>query len=177
MNGETRRKEIINILSGEDRAVPGNELASRLGVSRQVIVQDMALLKAGEVCVVSTAKGYKLDRRKGPDNVRIFKVQHTDSQTRDELNTIVDLGGTVVDVFVKHRVYGELRADLNIASRLDVELFLEEVRNGKSSLLKNVTAQYHYHTVEAKDSRRLDMIEQALQNKGYLAPLLDYEIN
>lgn len=177
MNKEARRKEIINILSREDRAVPGNELALRLGVSRQVIVQDMALLKAGEACVVSTAKGYKLDRRKCPDNVRIFKVQHTDNQTRDELNTIVDLGGTVVDVFVKHRVYGELRADLNIASRLDVELFLEEVKNGKSSLLKNVTAQYHYHTVEAKDSRRLDMIEQALQNKGYLAPLLDYEIN
>lgn len=177
MSGEDRRKEIINILSNSSGPVSGSELALRLGVSRQVIVQDMALLKAGDALVMSTPKGYCLENAEKNGSRRVFKVYHTDSETRSELNTIVDLGGKVIDVFVKHRVYGRICAPLNISSRLDVETFLNEVSSGRSSLLKNVTSQYHYHTVEAKDIKRLDMIEQALRDKGYLADLLDYEIN
>lgn len=174
MNGEARRQEIIKILAGAQKPVSGTELAKQLGVSRQVIVQDMALLKASEINIVSTAKGYLLGDAV-PDNIRIFKVSHSDEQTQDELNTIVDLGGKVLDVFVKHKVYGEIKAPLNIESRLDVEEFMENLRTGKSSLLKNVTSAYHYHTVEAKDAARLDAIEKALEKKGYLAQLLDYE--
>lgn len=174
MNGEERRQQIIKLLAAASNPVSGSELAAKLGVSRQVIVQDMAILRAGDAGIVATTKGYSLESC-GNENVRVFKVTHTDAQTRDELNTIVDLGGRVIDVFVKHKVYGEIRAHLNIESRLDVEEFMENLRNGKSSLLKNVTSAYHYHTIEAKDSSRLDAIEKALEAKGYLAELLDYE--
>lgn len=171
MNGEARRQEIIKILAGAQKPVSGTALAEQLGVSRQVIVQDIALLKASEINIVSTAKGYLLGDST-PDNVRVFKVSHSDEQTQDELNTIVDLGGKVIDVFVKHKVYGEIKAPLNIESRLDVEEFMENLRSGKSSLLKNVTSAYHYHTVEAKDAARLDAIEKALEKRVTLLSCL-----
>ena len=91
------------------------------------------------------------------------------------LKKIVDLGGTVEDVFVYHKVYGVLRAEMNIKSRMDIRNYMEEIRSGKSSLLKNVTSGYHYHTVRAERVEILDMIQEELQKKGLLAKLQDYE--
>ena len=93
----------------------------------------------------------------------------------EHLNLFVDLGGYVRDVFVYHRVYGVIRADLNIGSRLDVQKFLQEVSEGRSSLLKNTTSGYHYHTVAAPSEEILDLIQEALLQHGFLAPLTDYE--
>lgn len=87
----------------------------------------------------------------------------------------MDLGGTVEDVFVYHKVYGVLRAEMNIKSRMDIRNYMEEIRSGKSSLLKNVTSGYHYHTVRAERVEILDMIQEELQKKGLLAKLQDYE--
>lgn len=80
----------------------------------------------------------------------------------------MDLGGTVEDVFVYHKVYGVLRAEMNIKSRMDIRNYMEEIRSGKSSLLKNVTSGYHYHTVRAERVEILDMIQEELQKKGSL---------
>ena len=99
---------------------------------------------------------------------RIFKVFHTSEQIVDELCTIVDLGGTVEDVFVHHKIYGQLQAPLHISSRRDVQLFLEELKSGKSTPLKDVTSGYHYHTVSADSGETLDLIGQELGKKGYL---------
>ena len=104
--------------------------------------------------------------------VRVFKLHHTTEQTEDELNTIVDLGGTVVDVFVWHKVYGKIAAPLNIFSRLHVKQFIEGVRSGKSSELMNITGGYHYHTIRADSEEILDSIENALENKGFIAPII-----
>ena len=99
---------------------------------------------------------------------RVFKVSHTDAQTEDELYSIVDLGGTVVNVMVNHRVYGHMEAPLGISSRLKVKAFIDDIKNGKSSPLKNITSNYHYHTVEADSEKTLDLIEKTLEEKGYL---------
>ncbi len=144
-----------------------------LHVSRQVIVQDMALLRAQENEITSTSQGYLLLKQEKA--VRVFKVMHTDEQVGDELNMIVDYGGTVEDVFVYHKVYGTIKADLNIRSRKDVEQFLEDLKAGKSGLLKNVTSNYHYHTVTAPTYKLLDLIQEQLKEKGFLAKLQDYE--
>lgn len=109
------------------------------------------------------------------ETTRVFKVQHEDDEVEKELTTIVDLGGTVEDVFVYHKVYGVLRAEMNIKSRMDIRNYMEEIRSGKSSLLKNVTSGYHYHTVRAERVEILDMIQEELQKKGLLAKLQDYE--
>ena len=87
----------------------------------------------------------------------------------------MDMGGYVKDVFVYHKVYGVLRADMNIKSRMDIRKYMEDIRSGKSSLLKNVTSGFHYHTIVADSEELLDMIQEELSKRGFLAKLQDYE--
>ena len=173
MSGEERRGKIIQALKNSDKAVSATTLAKEFDVSRQVIVQDVALLRANGKNIFSTNRGYLI--QEDEETTRVFKVQHEDDEVEKELTTIVDLGGTVEDVFVYHKVYGALRAEMNIKSRMDIRNYMEEIRSGKSSLLKNVTSGYHYHTVRAERVEILDMIQEELQKKGLLAKLQDYE--
>lgn len=163
-----RRKEIIMFLMSQKEAVSGNVLSDKFGVSRQIIVQDISVLKAAGFGILSTHYGYIVQDT--PFVTREIKMYHTTQQTEDELNCIVDLGGTIVDVFVWHKVYGKMSADLNIFSRLQVKQFIEGVRSGKSTELMNITGGYHYHTVRADSEKILDEIEKALNEKGYVAP-------
>ena len=173
MSGEERRGKIIQALKNSDKAVSATTLAKEFDVSRQVIVQDVARLRANGKNIFSTNRGYLI--QEDEETTRVFKVQHEDDEVEKELTTIVDLGGTVEDVFVYHKVYGVLRAEMNIKSRMDIRNYMEEIRSGKSSLLKNVTSGYHYHTVRAERVEILDMIQEELQKKGLLAKLQDYE--
>lgn len=175
MTGEERRNAIIDKIRQSAGPVSGTALAGELHVSRQVIVQDIALLRAADYDIYSTARGYVLmqesDRRvrKTSDAItRVYHVSHTDEQMEDELNTIVDMGGRVLDVYVKHAVYGYIRTDLPISCRRHVQEFMDNIHSGKSTPLKNLTAGDHYHTVEADDEETLDYIEKALQSKGFL---------
>ena len=168
MNGEERREKLFNYIRGLAEPVSANTLAARYGVSRQVIVQDIALLKAGGSDILSTNKGYLMNYNAA--FTRVIKVRHTDEEIEDELQTIVDLGGRVTDVFVWHRAFGRVNAKLEIRSRRDITKLLDDLSTGKSSPLKNITAGYHYHTVEADNEETLNEIEAALGEKNYLAP-------
>lgn len=166
MNGAERRAAVLDRIKNSGSPVPGKLLAAEYAVSRQVIVQDIALIRASGYDIISTNRGYILN---GPPAVsRTFKVCHTDGQLEEELYSIVDLGGCVKNVMVNHKVYGHLEAPLNIASRRQAAEFIEEIRSGKSSPLKNITSDYHYHVVEADSARTLDMIEDMLEKKGFL---------
>jgi len=168
MKAEQRRKEIVNIMMSEQKAISGGKLSEKLGVSRQIIVQDISSLKSSGYEILSTHNGYIMQTT--PLYERVFKVFHTKEQTEAELNTIIDFGGTVADVFVWHKVYGKMTAPLNISSRHHIAQFLEGVRTGKSSELMNVTGGYHYHTVRAETQEILDKIEQALNDMNYIVP-------
>ena len=161
-----RRREIANLLLASKEAIPGGELAKVFGVSRQIIVQDIGMLKAQGYGIFSTHSGYVV--HKSPLAERAIKVRHTSEQTEDELNTIVDLGGTVVDVYVCHKIYGKIAAQLNIFSRLHVKQLMEGVDGDESGELMNVTGGFHYHTIRADSEQIIDMIEQALRDKGYI---------
>ena len=163
---EKRRKEIVTLLLSSKEPISGGQLAERFGKSRQIIVQDITLLKGLGYDIISTHYGYLL--QKSPLVERVFKVKHSTEQTEDELNTVVDLGGTVVDVFVWHKVYGKISAQLNIFSRHNIKQFIEGVRTGKSIELMNVTGGYHYHTVRADSEEIMDRIAEALTSKGYV---------
>lgn len=168
MSGEERRNHIFSYLAHQEHPVSGTALAKEFGVSRQVIVQDIALLRSGHSEILSTNRGYLVPHPQEAAIQRVFKCRHTDVQTEDELNCIVDQGGIVENVFVNHKIYGRLQAGMNIRSRRDVKEFLSRIRNGKSSLLKNVTSDYHYHTVLADNEMILDDIEDELNKRGYL---------
>lgn len=168
MKADERRKEIVNLLLSKKEAVSGRDLAAKFGVSRQIIVQDISLLKACGHEIFSTHYGYVM--QSSPLCEKVLKLYHSKEQTEDELNTIVDLGGTVVDVFVWHKVYGKVSAPLNIFSRLHVKQFIEGVRSGKSTELMDITGGYHYHTIRAETEEILNLIENALNQKNYIAP-------
>lgn len=168
MDGKERREEIIRILTESENAVSGSGLAKRLGVSRQVIVQDIALLRAVNKHILSTTKGYMIYYQEKQKVNRCFLVKHTTEEIEDELGTIVDNGGKVLDVIVMHEVYGQIQTDLVIKTRQEVYDFVELLQNSKTLPLKELTAGVHLHTVEADSEEILDRIEQKLKNKGYL---------
>lgn len=166
MKGEERRNKILETLDAS-RPTSASTLAGMFGVSRQVIVQDVALLRSAGFGIVSTPRGYVYAAaRQGCS--RTFKVRHADDQTEEELTMIVDAGGTVENVIVHHRVYGTIEAQLGVGSRVQVAEYMRSISEGRSSLLKNVTDGYHYHTVTAPDEGTLDEIESLLRRRGFL---------
>lgn len=170
MKGKERRKEIAALIMAAEEPVSGSALSERLGVSRQIIVQDIAMLRAEGYDVLSTHQGYVI--AKGPFAERVFKLRHTSEQTEDELTTIVTMGGTVVNVFVWHKVYGKVEANLNIFSERSIAQFMDGIKSGKSKELMHITEGYHYHTVRADSEQVLDEIGRVLDEKGYIVPEL-----
>jgi transcriptional regulator of NAD metabolism len=168
MTGEERRKKIIEILKSSDEPVSGAELSKRLNVSRQVIVQDVALLRAVNRNIISTTKGYVLYYQEVQKVNRCFLVKHSDDEIEDELCTIVDNGGKVLDVIVMHDIYGEISTGLIIKNRQDVYDFVEKLKGHRTIPLKELTGGVHLHTVEADSETILDSIEKKLREKNYL---------
>lgn len=169
MDGEERRKELLHILANASEPVSGTELSGLLGVSRQVIVQDIALLRAVDKNILSTNKGYVFyQQAQVRCRKRTYKVYHTDDKIREELNTIVDEGGHVLDVVVEHDIYGQITVDLIINNRADVNAFVNKLEQNHTSSLNRLTDGVHFHTVEADSEEILDRIENALMEKGYL---------
>ena len=191
---QARRETLLHMLRTATAPLAGGALAEQLGVSRQIIVQDIALLREANANIVSTTKGYLLaseltpdaeteaiadnTREETPDNEpfsRTFKVHHSVEETEDELRTIVDLGGRVHNVSISHRAYGRVTAPLNIETPADIARFIHDIESGKSSPLCTATSGYHYHLIAADSEAALEAIGRALADKGYLAPLLPHE--
>lgn len=175
MDGQARRKKIIEIVRESDRPVSGTALASQLNVSRQVVVTDIALIRANGVDIISTNRGYVLNQVSGCK--RIIKSRHTDDEILDELFTIVDNGGVAENIIINHRFYNRLEAPLNVSSRRQAKDFMEAIKSGKSKSLSSATSGYHYHIISADSEDTLDIIEEELKQKGYWLPLDDWILN
>ena len=168
MEGDRRREQIYKELSSSRQPVSGMELAKKFGVSRQIIVQDIALLRAVNKNILSTNKGYVLYIPQTEAKARrSFPVCHTDGQIRDELYTIVDCGGTVLDVVIAHDIYGQITVDLLLKNRTDVDEFTDRIEKSASLPLKELTGGEHWHTVEADTPQILDYSAEKLKEKGY----------
>ena len=165
-----RRNAILEYLGTKTAPVNGTELAKQFGVSRQIIVQDVALLRAENRNILSTNKGYVLfhpqEKRTGVTGV--ITVRHDAGQTLEEMRSIVDYGGRMLDVFVDHDLYGQIRVDLVINDIHDAEEFCTKMSHSKSMPLKVLTGDCHYHTIEAPSEKALRMIRQELHEKGIL---------
>lgn len=173
MTAAERRNRILELMKASSSPLSGGVLGKETGVSRQVVVQDIALLRTEGHPIVATARGYYLDVSSDP--VRLFKVRHTSEETEEELTAIVDLGGCVIDVMVNHRIYGKMTAPLNIKNRRDVQNFMRDIRSGKSAPLLNVTSGWHYHNISAEQEEILDEIEAMLRERGFLAEMQNRE--
>ncbi|MFY9526276.1 MAG: transcription repressor NadR [Limnochordia bacterium] len=172
MGQEKRRSEIVKLLQAAEKPITGAELSARFGVTRQIIVGDVAVLRARGEEIIATPRGYILFKSSGEAPLRrTFAVRHSGERTEiaAELFLIVRLGGTVVDVTVEHPVYGELRGNLQIMTEHDVEQFLRSLTEHKAEPLLVLTGGYHLHTVEAADTETMEQIHAGLRQAGYLA--------
>lgn len=163
-----RRDVLLQRLQESDRPLSANALAKELKVSRQIIVGDVALLRAKGMDIVATPRGYLYERHKQEGIYRTIAVSHSMEQLKDELYTIVDQGGTLIDVIVEHPVYGELLGNLHISSRYDADEFLCKLEKDKARPLSNLTDGLHLHTIQCRDEEGLKRILDALQAKGFL---------
>jgi uncharacterized protein len=167
-SGDDRRQQILAWMRSQDGPIRGGELASHFQVSRQCLVQDIAILRAGGEEIVATPRGYQLPKRAGESHRAVLACQHEPNQTEEELNTLVDFGVKVLDVVVEHPIYGELRGSLMLESRADVRDFLDQVTASKASLLLTLTGGVHLHTVEASRPEAISRAKAELKKRGIL---------
>lgn len=170
MLGDERRNELLTLLKNAKAPITGTELAKHANVSRQVIVNDMNLLKARNEPIIATSQGYvylNIDDTNKIYERKIVSV-HTADQAEDEMLTIVDCGVTIKSVIVDHPVYGEITASMMISNRLDVQNFIEQVKDTGANYLSVLTNGTHLHVLSAPTIEQLDRAEQLLRSKGYL---------
>ena len=168
MNAAQRRERILTRLNSAGAPLSASTLAAELGVSRQIVVGDVALLRAGGAQIDATPRGYQLHpAEKGYTGI-LACVHRTQEEMRRELYTVVDQGGTVVDVAVENPLYGELRGNLNLASRYDVDNFIEQAAHTPEGLLSRMTGGVHLHTLRCPDEASFRRIVAALEKAGIL---------
>ena len=170
IQGENRRIQILQLLKDAPDPLSGTALARTFGVSRQVIVQDIALMRAENHSILSTNKGYlyRSPEADNPQPKRVFYVRHTTAQVPEEFLAITELGGRVLDVAVEHELYGYIQVDLLIESPQDARDFAEKLTACRDNPLKVLTDDCHYHTVAAPSEKLLDLIQKELEDKGFL---------
>jgi transcriptional regulator of NAD metabolism len=169
MNSKERRERILNILLATNEPKKGQELGQEMGVTRQVIVKDIAILRAEGNNIIATPDGYMIPLAQVNKVRRIIAVCHNGEQIEDELSTIVKYGATVEDVIVEHPLYGEMRGMLMVKTLKDVEHFVESFYKDKAQPLSRLTDGVHMHTVVADSQEVIDNLIRELGEKGYLA--------
>lgn len=166
MKAHERRAEILSLIGNSQNPVAANFLSEKYSVSRQVIVQDIAILRAQGYGVISTNRGYVLGS--GVRAERVFKCRHTLQELVAESEIIISRGGKIEDISVHHRVYGKISARLELSTMRHAEELYRSLVSGASKPLMSVTDGYHYHTVSGENEQTLDEIECALRSAGYL---------
>ncbi len=167
MNAETRRKKILEQLSASNKPVSATALAGMFSVSRQVIVGDIALLRASGAEITATPRAYVLAKEK-VGLLRTIAVQHNVAETEQELCIFVDNGCIVEDVIVEHPIYGQIIGQLHLTSRYDVGQFMEQLENGSASVLSSLTDGIHLHTLRCPDEAAFDRAKADLKAAGLL---------
>ena len=168
MDSSARREKILQILQESSSAVTGTALSKACNVSRQIIVGDVAILRAQGIAIISTPRGYQLHPAEKGYTAILACVHSTEDEMRTELYTVVDQGGTVVDVAVENSLYGEIRATLNLCNRYDVDNFIRQAADAPESLLSRMTGGVHLHTLRCPDKDTFARIRDALEQQGLL---------
>ncbi|MGL5694062.1 MAG: 3H domain-containing protein [Peptostreptococcaceae bacterium] len=170
MNSAQRRDMLLELIKKSDKPIKGNELAHILKVSRQVIVQDIALIRASGENIVATPQGYVIFNQNDKIKHKIECNNHNNvEELYEELKTIIEVGGIVEDVIVKHPVYGDIKAELNISSLRDIDKFIDKIKSDKFKQLSTLSEYNHIHTIEVSNEELLDEIIEKLRIKGIIS--------
>lgn len=170
LDAKKRREEILNILSKRNEPTSATWLSNRLKVSRQIIVGDVAILRAEGTNIKATHRGYVIvseEKQKYPYMGKVV-CRHTEDEILKELYCVVDHGGSVVDVIIDHSFYGQLSGILDISSRFEADLFVEKMRESKGLPLSILSGGIHLHTIGCENEAVFNLICSALKKEGLL---------
>jgi transcriptional regulator of NAD metabolism len=168
--GEERRQLILQWLIDAKSPISGSELSKKTNVSRQVIVQDISLLKARNEPIIATSQGYIYLKplSQQPKYERVIACNHPPEKVHEELTLLVDHGVTIKDVKVEHPVYGDLTAQIMVSTRYEIEQYLKKIQETNAAYLSQLTGGTHLHTIEADSTEKLNAACHALEQAGYL---------
>jgi len=168
MNSKERREYITNLLLKNSNTYKGQFLAEELGVTRQVIVKDIAITRAEGINIIATPEGYLIPNEENDYARRVIAVSHSKEDIYDELECIVKFGGVVEDVTVEHSLYGEIRAMLMIKTIVDIENLKKRFKEFNAEPLSSLTKGVHLHTIKAENEEIIESIIKELKDKNYL---------
>ncbi len=174
MKAEERRAQILWDLTVAEHPVSATKLAEKYSVSRQIVVGDIALLRAAGEDIIATPRGYisaasqSSGMHGATKNYTIACVHSNNRQMEDEMNTLVDNGCYIINVIVEHPVYGQIVAQLNCGNRHDVAEFIHKVESVDAVPLSDLTNGLHLHTVRCPDEETYERVVEELRGKGLM---------
>lgn len=172
MKASERRDRIHQILEDAQEPITARELAKEFNVSRQVIVGDIALLRARNILIIATNAGYLIPKQQASQGTHVYRgkiaCHHQMDQTRQELELIIDLGGQVEDVEVDHPVFGVITAPLTIRHHEDIDQFISLLDEYQADMLSSITDGVHVHTITTPDRETFLAIKESLDEVGIL---------
>ena len=80
-----------------------------------------------------------------------------------------------MNVIVEHPIYGQISADLNIASRFDAREFIEKTKESNAMLLCHLTGGVHMHTILVPNKEAYHQICNTLQEQHILNEIKEDE--
>ncbi|MDO5707329.1 MAG: transcription repressor NadR [Andreesenia angusta] len=163
-----RRKKIKSLLEKSNKPIKGIDIAKEFNVSRQVIVQDMAILKAEGFDFVSTPVGYMILKTDNSKIIKRIAVKHGFDEIEKELNIILKYNGVIKDIIIEHSIYGEIKGNLNINNNIDLQEFLKVLDNNKDEPLSYITNGLHIHTIEVEKNSDYESIIKELKEEKIL---------
>ncbi|KAB3528946.1 transcription repressor NadR [Alkaliphilus serpentinus] len=167
MKAEDRRMSILEYLIKEHGPVKGTTLAAQYNVSRQVVVQDIALLRAQGIDIMATPQGYVISKDQSKGLIKTIVAKHlTDKEMEEELQIMLDYGARILDVIVEHPIYGDIKASLNISYKKELDEFMSKIKEAEP--LSSLTEGVHIHTLEVPNEESYKEMLKALLKKGYL---------
>jgi transcriptional regulator of NAD metabolism len=168
MNSSERRNKIEEMLMNSKESLKGQDLSKKFGVTRQVIVKDIAILRASGSPIIATPDGYIITKAVNSNVRRVLALNHRTDEISDELESIVKFGGTIEDVIVEHPLYGEIKGMLMIKTPFDIEKFIKRLNEYKAEPLLILTGGVHLHTVITENEESMKNIIEELKQKRYL---------
>lgn len=172
MNSMERRDNIINLLLESNEPIKGNVIAKKYSVTRQVIVKDIAILRAKGKNIIATPDGYIINKNENKVKA-IIAVTHTEEEMFDEMSIVIKYGGTIEDVIVEHPLYGEITAMLMVKNYNELNKFVQKYQEQRARLLSVLTNGVHLHTISADNKEDINLIISELKKCNFIVSDLE----
>lgn len=161
-----RRQLILNLIKEADSPIKAGDIAEQCLVTRQVIVNDISILRAEGNGITSTSKGYTIE--KTTKNLYVIECDHSEKDILEELYIIADCGCGVLNVIVEHDVYGEIIGNIEVFNRFEADEFYNKFKNSKTVSLSALTNNRHMHTLSCPSEKRFEEVKKRLVESGFI---------